>query len=236
VVRPDAALFRHVEAIALAGGQKKNFYLLLIFLLRLLSEGRFDTISHIHLLGCGQVGLGLLLTALKRALFRATGRQIEVSFDSSSAFGITQKFKSVSISVDYSRPTLPFRRYSFPQAPGDYTREAAFPFRSPLGDRCTMGEFLGNADTYSRGWDTIGEQMLSNHAVYAEVSAFIDANRLMDMSYDPDRLIPWNLRKAAEGIDAVLNSEQSGAALQRYRKYLQMFSVTEEADPDDQVR
>ncbi|MGT2477858.1 hypothetical protein ACU4GR_00975 [Methylobacterium oryzae CBMB20] len=99
-----------------------------------------------------------------------------------------------------------------------------------------MRNFLGNEDPYSRGWDAVGEQMLSNHAVYAEVSAFIDANRLMDMQYDPDRIIPWNIRKAAEGIDAVLNSEESEKSMKRYRSHFEPFSTSDGDQADDNFR
>jgi len=82
----DAVRHYAFEGWALAGAHRDHFSLMLSRLLDMHADGLLTDCKWIHVLGVGSLQIGCLLTVLQRAVRDATGNQVQISFDSATAF------------------------------------------------------------------------------------------------------------------------------------------------------
>jgi hypothetical protein len=189
-------------------------------------------VRHIHFLGTGEPGFGVFLTALKRALHALLGRPIEVTFDSARAFRVAQANKIISLGLKLSSArgtgtpdAFAFRNWQLPRDGGLLDRAVPFPFASPLGDRCTVGDFMPGADPLMPAFDTTGLNMLSNHEVYVEIASIIQANRLADLAQADQSLVPWHIQKGVEAITGFFARSISDAWFDKFKLSLTHYAV-----------
>ncbi|MEE2950209.1 MAG: hypothetical protein VYD57_03015 [Pseudomonadota bacterium] len=221
------------EGIALAGDTKLDLRLWMQALIEMRNAGRLDRCRWLHVLGTTRPDFGVQLTGLQRALRKHLRMDFRVSFDSSLAFRIAQVNKQLTTGIRYDRKSMQFLRYTFPDHWSGMARQAPFPFSSPLGDLCMLGDFNPANPNSQTGWDTLGAQMLSNHEVFKEISALREVNRLAAAEVMPLGQTPWKIRKAWEGFDKILSSETPMTEIARYGRFLGEAKPEEALEDDD---
>ena len=199
---------RRLYGIALGGHTRLDFWYWTRAIKGLIDQGDFAHIRHIHVLGTTEPGVAVLLTALKRALRTYLKRDdLEVTFDSSRAYRITQAYGQISMGLRLGMrgsrgadDAFDFRSCTLPRDGGQVDRQAQFPFDSPLGRLCTMGDFMPGASPADPAFDSIGLNLLSHHETYMELAAIEQANLLCDMRQQLGSLVPWHIESSIEAI------------------------------------
>ena len=199
-----APLQRQLEGIAIAGATRLDMASWIKRILDMIADGRFDRVRHIHFLGTNQPRFAVLATALQRGLRQALNRQINVTFDSSTSFTFVQKFGQIATGLLADGKSFRMTTQTLPGVAFGLNQGVLFPYRSPLADLCTVGDFMPGTSAFSNPVDAIGANMLSHHSVYAELSAIVQANRLVDMHQTgPNSAVPYNIILAVELINAI---------------------------------
>lgn len=210
-----------LEGIALAGHTRLDLWAWTKRLLQMRDAKQLDRLRWIHVLGTARPGFGLMLTGLQKALRKHLHPDIRISFDSALAFRNVKAHHRVTLNWQMNDRDIVFGEYQFPNDRSALDRSKPFPFKSPIGDLCTYGDFNpGNLGSRT-GWDTVGLTMLSNHEVYKEAMVLAEVNRLAEVEADT-RLgkIPWHIGRAWEGFELIWGGATPGAHLSRYKKYL----------------
>nr|WP_128083340.1 hypothetical protein [Methylobacterium sp. B34] len=225
---------RKMYGIALGGHTRLDFWYWPRTIKELIDAGYFDHIRHIHVLGTTEPGAAVLLTALKRALRKYLKcDDLEVTFDSSRAYRVAQAYGQVTMGLKLgmtgnsgSPDAFDFRSFTFPQRGAQVDRQAQFPFDSPLGRLCRVGDFMPAISPADPAFDAVGANLLSHHETYMELAAIEQANLLCDMDQKLGSLVPWHIR---EGVKAIHHLFEKGhithfdnrkALLQHYNKAL----------------
>jgi hypothetical protein len=202
----------HCEGMAIAGGTRLNIHEWLPRIVDMKDRGLFDRVSAIHVLGTAQPRFAVLATALQRAIRKYWRDGFDVTFDSSTSFTFVQRFGQVVTGLEASRRDFRMTNHTMPNRGGEFNPLATFPYRSPLADLCKVGDFLPGTDPMRSPVDGVGNNMLSHHSVYSELSAILQANRLMDMAQqDMSAMAPYGLSLAVQLIDEAVAG--SGKAL-----------------------
>ena len=183
----------------------------------MMDRGLFDTVAHIHFLGTAQPRFAVLATALQRALRKHVRADLAVTFDSSTSFTFVQKFGQIVTGLQADRKDFRLMNHTMPNRGGEFNSLTPFPYRSPLADLCTVGDFLPGTDPTTTPSDMVGNNMLSHHSLYSELSAILQANRLVDMAQEGmNGLVPYDIFQAVGMIDkAIAGSGQALIDLQR---------------------
>jgi hypothetical protein len=219
-----------MEGLAIGGHTRLNMWFWIGRFLDMIERGLFDSITHIHFLGTAQPSFAVMATALQRALRKYVRPNITVSFDSSLAFRIAQGYGQISTGLRFGDDQLKLTSHILPNRGGEVQRTAAFPFSSPLGDLCTVGDFFPNTDPYGPAADGVGMQMISSHAMSVELLSLLQANRLADMKQQANSALPYTLRKAVEAIEEVFRSSQQGKVLDGNKAPLSAFGLVADDD------
>ncbi|WP_342106114.1 hypothetical protein [Methylobacterium sp. SI9] len=221
-----------LDGYAIAGHTRLDLHFWCKQFRNMIEQNAFDHVRHIHFLGTGEPGFGVLLTALKRALSSLVGRPIEITFDSSRAFRVAQANKIISLGLKLSSfrgtgasDAFAFRSWQLPRDGGHVGRAVPFPFNSPLGNRCTVGDFMPGVDPLKPAFDTTGLNMLSNHEVYVEIASIIQANRLADLAQADQSLVPWHIQKGVEAITGFFARSISDAWFDKFKLSLRYYAV-----------
>jgi hypothetical protein len=217
-----------LEGLAIGGHTRLNMWFWIGRILNMIERGLFDRVTHIHFLGTAQPGFAVLATALQRALRKYIRQGITVTFDSSTAFRVAQAYGQITTGLGFDKKKLWLQNYTLPQRGAEVDRAGPFPFRSPLGDICSVGDFLPGVDPYKPATDAVGEQMISNHAMFMELSAILQANRLADMGQQANSAISYDLRQAVQAIDKIFAGLQTGKAFTANKAHLTTFSITDD--------
>ena len=239
----DQMKHHRLYGIAIGGHMRLDFHYWVKAIKFHIDDGYFDHIRHIHVLGTTEPGVAVLLTALKRALRVYLKRDdVEVTFDSSRAYRITQAYGRVTTGLKLgitgnsgSDNAFDFRSFTFPKMGGQVDRAQPFPFLSPLGGRCMVGDFLPSSSPADSAFDGLGSNMLSHHETFMELAAIEQANLLHDMDQKMRSLVPWHVQ---EGVRAIHRYFQTGhlTDLDMKRPLLQHYLKGMQADPDEAFR
>ncbi len=195
----------HFEGMAIAGHTRLEIADWIRRFRGMMGRKTFDNVRHIHFLGTGQPKFAVLATALQRALRKHVRGDISVTFDSSTSFTFVQRFGQIITGLEANRNHFRMTSHTLPQRGGLFNPDVPFPYRSPLADLCTVGDFLPGTDPTKSPVDMVGNNMLSHHSVYAELSAILQANRLADMAQDgPTAMAPYDIAVAVRHIDAAI--------------------------------
>lgn len=216
------------DGLAIAGDTRLDMWFWLARFREMLDNHEFDHIRHIHFLGTSQPAFAVLATALQRAMRQHVRPDISVTFDSSLAFRVAQQFGQFTTGLSLGRDGFKLTSQKLARKGGLVNRNAPFPFSSPIGDRCTVGHFLPGQDSQCAALDETGVQLLSNHAVYAELSAILQANRLVDMGHDgPNSPVPWSVRAGVEAVHEIIAGTKFDVVLKKSKQFLNCISADE---------
>jgi hypothetical protein len=215
------------EGIAWGGAMRFNFRHVLHLVRRMEKDRLLENVRHVHFLGTSSIGFALLLTALKRALMERLGREVRVSFDTSTPFQYGSAESTVILpGVDWSggRPTL--RTRALEAAGRARDAEICAPLiGSELGRRVpllTMRDLRRKGAGY-RGWDTTGRLLLCNHNVEMLCRAIIEANQQADLPDNIASPVQPAIRQAQQAIMDVFRKPE--ANIEYHRKQLNLFAA-----------
>jgi len=207
-----------LDGLAIAGHTRLDMWFWAKKFRDMLDAEDFDHVTHIHFLGTSQPAFAVLATALQRALRKHVRPDITVSFDSSLGFAIAQRYGQVTTGLLANGDDFRLINHTLPARGGEFDPSMPFPYRSPLADRCKNGDFMPGTDPLLTPVDVTGNMMISNHAVYSELSAILQANRLVDMrQQDGKAAVPYGLRRAVKLIGEVFAGSGSDKALTSLR-------------------
>ncbi|KQO79011.1 hypothetical protein [Rhizobium sp. Leaf262] len=225
-----------LEGLAIGGHTRLDMWFWAARFVDMLDAGKFDHVAHIHFLGTSQPTFAVLATALQRALRKHVRTDISVSFDSSLGFAIAQRNGQITTGLVATDTGFRLSNHTLPARGGEFNPGAPFPYRSPLADLCTNGDFMPGNDPSKAAVDTIGNMMVSNHAVHSELSAIMQANRLADMAQQgKNSAVAYSLQRCITLIDETFAGRQSGKALNSLRTLMlkRPLSLEEEAGSSD---
>jgi hypothetical protein len=204
--------FKFTKGWALGGKTKDSLDSLLYWLRRLLRDGLLEDCEWIHVLQASPPVSSVYLTAIQRALRKATGNEgLRVSYDSSSPFQLAGKHKLVAqvpmLTDDIKTWRIP--TIEFPQNPKHLTSQQATYLTqaaSPVMQQVSMEEFMVAKGAMSRNWfDSFAEQLLINHNMYIYHSAAVDACDLVfDEVLKDETRIPKQVREGLASVEEVL--------------------------------
>lgn len=225
---------RYLEGIALAGGTKQDMWFWNKRLIEMRDAGLLDRLQWIHVLGTAQPGFGVMLTGLQKAMRKHLNSDIRISYDSARAFRNVHANHIITRGLRETGSDIALWPYQFPKSASALDRSKPFPFPSPLGDRCTYGDFNPGNPNSTGGWDTTGLMMLSNHEVYKEVQAIAEANRLAEAEVTTAGGTPWHIRRSWEAFDLIWGTNQPDVHLKKYRQFLTHYAGTLNDSGDDE--
>lgn len=216
----DAVKGAPLEGYGFAGAKRKDIGLVLSLLVQMFAAGEIGLESRFHVFGTAHPGVAVFLTAIQRQLRSALRSQgIVFSFDSSTSFSVVQTFGLIVCDLFWDRKQIGLSNYKVAQRAFAIDGQQPWPFRSPLGDVATIGDFLSQTartgSARNKATDGQGQQMLTHHSVFRELSAIIQANRLFDMEHADDwrqreLILPWSLHQGVEDIKTVFQSVAAG--------------------------
>lgn len=215
---------KYFEGIAFAGVMKADFHYVCSRILQMIDRGELHSKSWIHFLGVGTPSVAVILTSLKRALREIGLTSVEITFDTCSPFLNAGKFTKATSGLKFSDTTFTTLHHKLPINAEECERSAPFPFNSPIGRRLNMGDFMHKTIVGESAWDQTGSALLANHNIYAETSSIIQANKLVDMGYRVDALVPCNVRQVAEVVWEIITSNRPDYWLKEYEVSLRQFS------------
>ncbi len=214
----------YFQGFAFAGVMKTDFYYVCRRLLQMMHRGELHSNTWMHFLGVGTPSVAVILTSLKRALRQRGLSNVEVTFDTCSPFLNAGKYMKATSGLKFSDETFSTAHHQMPVNAEECERVAPFPFNSPIGRRLNMGDLMHKTAAGESAWDTTGTILLANHNIYAETSSIIQANKLMDMGYRIDALVPCNVRQVAEVVSEIFTSNRPDYWLKEYETSLRQFS------------
>lgn len=218
-----------LQGLAIAGDTRLDIAFWVRNIIDMIDRGKFDHVRHIHVLGTTQLTVAVLLTALQRALRKCTGREIAITFDSSLAFSIAQKYGRMSTYLKGGKNGLTIGEHSMPWYPGEFEPDAPFPYASPLADQCRMRDFLPRTVPAEPAMDHVGAQMLSNHTLCMDLWSIVQANRLVDMGQTSDKSpIAPSLRQAVRLIHEAFSGTDTGKHLRGLRDQQAALAIAAE--------
>lgn len=159
------------EGWALGSETKNTMASAIIWLRRLLDDGKLDKSEWVHCLGSSPVINQVVLTSAQRMLSKQLGHQLTISLDSSSPIQLAGKNKKM---VELSNFTTNLKSWKMPSAKIKQTtaiarriEEAPLPSYSPLAEYLDLADIVVNDDWYADNrTDTLSEHLLVNHNMY----------------------------------------------------------------------
>lgn len=244
----EAVRHKSLDGFGFAGGRRKDIGLVLSLLVQMIAAGDVDGSSRFHVFGTAQPGVAIFLTAIQRQLRRLFNRpDLVISFDSSTSFSVVQRNGLIVRALASNRSAIRLENYRVSNRGDSIAGDCSWPFFSPLGDRAAIRDFLtqtgATGGERDRATDALGQQLLSHHSLFRELSAIIEANRLLDMEHgddwkDRDTLaIPYSVHQGVDDIAAVFDLVQSGDFDRAGERALQSAWLNQFAKADeDEVR
>ena len=165
------------EGWAFAGLHRFSFANLCRRIMQMAEENLFDGRGWIHVLGTNRPSMAIAFTALQRAINKhiPAARDLRISYDTSSPFRMAMGWRNAYSQAvfDINRAALQSAR--MPDSKDFVGSSKRFPWRSPIGDRITMGDLCINKDNFDayvwHGAAAVGERLWSPQATTQSVSA-----------------------------------------------------------------
>lgn len=195
--------FDFAEGWAIAGPMRKNVAYILTLLLRMLDDGKLQKKKWIHLLGTQELWMGVVLTAVQRAL-NANGCNLRISFDTSSSCSMIGRNQVYTL-PQFTKDQLTLGAESAPDTNNLFGSDKRWPWPSAIGNKLTLGDInvpSKGGSLYCRDDLSNTLMMLHNYAATREAIALV--NRVMDaQKASGEYLIARRLSEAVAVIDQV---------------------------------
>ena len=171
------------EGISFAGEcahKKPDLIFRLIF--KMINDKMFDHWNWVHWLGRATLSRGVILSMFKRELSKYLGKEITVTYDTSTPFTNAMRQYVVSTfpnfsSGNFGQPATEslLARYLMNGAPGP------FPFPSEIGKVLSLQDVCVPVKAKSSSLDTYGTLLMANHNLDVLLGAIDQAHRLCDL-------------------------------------------------------
>lgn len=198
------------EGWAFAGLHRFSFANLCRRIIQMADENLFDGRGWIHVLGTNRPSMAIALTALQRAINKhiPAARDLRISYDTSSPFRMAMEWRNAYSQAvfDINRAVLQSAR--MPDSKDFVGSSKRFPWRSPIGDRITMGDLCVKTENFATTrWDDLSFLMLVNHNYSSLLLALEQAHRIWDMGAEFARTrLPSELAELGSIIDYVIET------------------------------
>ena len=211
------------EGWAFGSGYKENPHLVLHRLLSMRDEGTLKDKERLHFLGQGGLSIACVLTSIQRALRQHINPKVCVTFDTSSPF--TQAINcQVYSGYVLSPKAFSISKERMPDSASYVGSDIPFPWRSPIGERLTLGDLCAKRNG-ARAWDSLTDHMMMNHNVFVQMDAIIAANRVFELEAgDAKKYCPTTLLEIRDIIAEAFKTQKWDTLLTQHRKLLQMKS------------
>lgn len=214
-------------ALAGAAGVRGGLMNVLKTVLMMRDDDAFSTGQNwLHVLGTSTLGWAVVLTAIQKSL-RTTNPMITVSFDSSSPFQLGGRYEkacaipNLNLHADSWKIKAERSPHGLPYVGSSET----FPYKSPLGERMTLGDLNVYGDVYrKRRYDSISLSMLIHHNVYVYLKSIEMANDVA-FSDDPNKAVPRSYEHCIEIISEAFDKPNWYSYLESQRSILQAHST-----------
>lgn len=196
----DAVKDFDFEGWAFGGDTKTTFANVLRWMKRLLDDQKLDACEWIHVLMASPPVSGVYLTAMQRALSKAAGCDIQVSYDSSTPFQMSGIRQMIAKPPKLEKAIGSWRvgSISYPQEP-KYADKSDIRYLEDVPSPITKLISINDFHAKQTGWeqtffDSLSSYLLTNHNIYVYHRAAVDANDLLfsdeaqDHSRVPDRI------------------------------------------------
>ena len=196
--------FDFAEGWAIAGPMRKNVAYILTLLLRMLDDGNLQKKKWIHFLGTQELWMGVILTAVQRAL-NANGCNLRISFDTSSSCSMIGRNQVYTL-PQFTEHQLTLGAEKAPDTNDLFGSCQRWPWPSAIGNKLTLGDInvpSKGASLYCRDDLSNTLMMLHNYAATREAIALV--NRVMDaQKASGEYLIAPRLSQVVAVIDQVI--------------------------------
>ena len=211
---------------AVAGAGRKNLYLVMKRLLKLIDNDKINKRLHwIHFLAVGNLETACMLTVIREnvaALLDDEG--FRISMDTSGPYKIAGGYNKAYITPVIDKTGFKFRYETLDSEDACHIGSSQpFPFAeaSPIGGLMTMGDLVVDRPRAGPGLDDVGIMMLINHNIYVHMKAIIDANKVFKASYRQARHnVPPRLLQARDAIGHIVRAECQFDELEKNKSLL----------------
>ena len=204
-------------------------------------EGAFEKgMDWLHVLGVSQTKWAVILSAIQRALRKSTNPKLRVSFDSASPNILSGKFSEVAVYPKFTKNENSWSISAMRCPTGaiyvDSTKEFAFPFPSPLGDKLKLHHLNVKAEEFSAvHFDEVTQAFLTHHNTWVYVRAMLEANELAFMDKaDAQEFVPPNLLNCLYLIDELFVMP-NGKWLKRWKANENLFKAVDKMSKDEVI-
>ena len=213
---------------AIAGKKKKNLYVVLKRLLKLIDQNKLgDKLFWVHFLGVSDLTTACMLTAMRNEFRELLGDNgFHISLDASNPFLLAGGFGQVYTGYKIKRSGLVMPTAKLEARLKNVGSDEPFPYadQSPIGKHLTMGDLVfkrpKNKDR-KYGLDTTALHMITNHNVYVHVKGVIEANKKFAMKEEQaQRYFPQTMLSAKSAMAEIIRHEQPFDCLEKHKDLL----------------
>lgn len=219
------------------GGSTKLISNLLRWCHRLLWDKKLDKTEWFHLLQNSPPVFSVVYTAIQRALSKAVGHEITLSYDSSSPHQGSGQLRAMyqmpSFTSDLRTWTMSSKRVdqNIQLALGDITKP--LPSDSPLSTFFTLNDLNAHTDLYRDSFvDQFAEHLMTNHNIYVFHKAALDSCDLVWGKRKSDAQVPTELDDFVAFMDAFFEKDDCEKLLSDNAKLLATIGRYQEPDED----
>jgi hypothetical protein len=212
--------------VARGGAMRFSFTHEVRFFRQMYYDGYLEDLRWVHYLGTGDPGVGLLLTALRRALSRKLGRDVLVTYDAVTPHLYAYADQRAIIGVDWTgrAPTLLGVPLGKVGRPSDGKARAPLP-GSVVGNlNLTMADLRTRPQPNANGWAEPGRILLSSHNLDAMANAIILCNQLADLNSGLGSPIPQAILQARDVIENMFDDPNIDMELRHKSRQLNLLA------------
>ncbi|MCB4825528.1 hypothetical protein [Roseicella aerolata] len=216
----------HWGNVARGGAMRFSFTHEVRFFRQMYSDGYLENVQWVHYLGTGDPGVGLLLTALRRALSRKLGRNVLVTYDAVTPHLYAYADQKAIVGVNWSGrgPTLLGVPLGKVGRPTDAEARAPLPGSAVGCLDLTLADLRPRPQPNANGWDEPGRILLSSHNLDAMANAIILCNQLADLNSGLSSPIPHAILQARQVIESMFDDPNIERELRHKSRQLNLFA------------
>lgn len=213
-----------LQGWAIGGARRLDFACLYWLLWQWKNDGLLDQVEWVHVFGTFRLEMALGLTAFKRVLDAAAGREIPVTIDASTPMTQALKYFRIYSRQKFDGDRLPMEDVLLPTHKKHAGTNTPFPAQgSAISKLVTLGDICVDHGQFGKvyGWDDISRLIAVNHNIDFLFSTLDSLHGHFESDWNTARHhIPnWLLDLEAQGNE-ILNSQDPEKALKKKSHHL----------------
>lgn len=225
------------NGVAFAGPLRHNFDHVIGRLLQMAAENRLQGMSHIHCLGTAELDVGVMWTAIQRAINKWINPNLRISYDTGAPSKLLQW------NLIYSLPrfdgnSMTMQSVEAPDGPAFLNSTRRWPWPSPIGDAMLMTDFVVRPNKpNARYRDTLSNHMMVHHNIGSLCAGIALANRVFDVQIATHQHeVGRQVGAAIEAVDRIFASGGSQAIFQQLKGVFTLLRHGKKIDAGDDLR